>query len=637
MTGRPYREKEDTRQFFATRLPGGVLVPSPVAHILSVKARHQHRLRAARNVLRVSVALGMLVLLFVHVQPAMGLGPPPVPSSEEICGSSVLNGPSSAPGGSVTVPAGDNSAEFQNPLPANTTYWFAAGTHTFATGAYGVYQTIAPGSGDVFTGAPGAILDGGGYNHYAFEATGTANNVTVEYLTIQDYNAPGGDGTVETAQAENWDVQYDTIQDNVPGAGIYLGTDDTVQHSCLTRNGEYGFAAYSVYNESPITGGPSGSVVSGNEISYNDTCNWEHDASFPITPPSGCGSVGFVGCGCSGAGKFWEALNSTFDDNYVHNDYAAGAWWDTDNAGAQAVGNYIADEYAVGIIYEISYNFLMENNVFVDDAWGVGPLNPGFPSSAIYINSSGSDPRVSSNYSAASDITGNQFYDNWGGVVLYETADRFCASPANTSTGICTLVNPDVATIQTCSNVPQPVPPSRTVGSPAPAGRRTGPPARGGTSQGQSFGVYIDRLPYYSDCRWKTQNVAVSGNTFSFSAADIGPSCTLANWCGFSGLFSNYGVTPPYLAYTTANAITYTQNDLFSGNTYCGTWSFDPYIQGSQDSFATWQGAPYAQDPGSTLDGPACYPSSAGPVGGSVPGPVNRTITIPIRAGGGSR
>ena len=40
---------------------------------------------------------------------------------------------------------------------------------------------------------------------------------------------------------------------------------------------------------------------------------------------------------------------------------------------------------------------------------------------------------------------GNVFTDNWSGIVAWENADRFAGSPANTSTGVGTLVNPSVA------------------------------------------------------------------------------------------------------------------------------------------------------------------------------------------------
>ena len=48
--------------------------------------------------------------------------------------------------------------------------------------------------------------------------------------------------------------------------------------------------------------------------------------------------------------------------------------------------------------------------------------------------------------------------------------------------------------------------------------------------------------PYYNDCRWKTQNVLVSGNYFTFNPASIGPDCTPAKYCGFNGIFSQWGL-----------------------------------------------------------------------------------------------
>src|SRR6516225_3587023 len=60
-----------------------------------------------------------------------------------------------APAGAVTVPAGDNSNVSLE--TANTTYWFAPGTHTIGTSQY---SQIDPGKGSTYMGAPGAVLDG---------------------------------------------------------------------------------------------------------------------------------------------------------------------------------------------------------------------------------------------------------------------------------------------------------------------------------------------------------------------------------------------------------------------------------------------------------------------------------------------
>src|SRR5579871_113970 len=105
---------------------------------------------------------------------------PAAHAGAEICGNSaILTGPATPPKGAVTVPAGDNSSFIP---AANTTYWFAGGTHTFGASPYG--QIIAA-DGDVFIGGPNAVLDGRLVNQYAF--TGNARNVTVEYLTIRRF------------------------------------------------------------------------------------------------------------------------------------------------------------------------------------------------------------------------------------------------------------------------------------------------------------------------------------------------------------------------------------------------------------------------------------------------------------------
>jgi len=619
------REREDTSVWWRSRVNhSAAIIPSPVAWILGKKARQARRIAAAKTVARVSVALGMLALLMVHATPAMSLQPPSVPADEQICGSSILNGPSSAPGGATTVPAGDNSA-FS--FSASTTYWFAAGTHTIGNS---VFSQIQPAAGSVFTGAPGAILSGQGINHFAF--TGTQGNVTIEYLTIEDFAPPGGQGAVNINGNPDWTVEYDTIQDNVPGAAMMLGSNSVTEYNCLTENGEYGFNGYSVNDTSPVTGGIFNVTLTGNEISYNDTCNWEVDASFPITPPAGCTGAGqFAGCGCSGGGKFWETDGATVSDNYVHDNYAVGMWADTNNAGFGFTGNYVSGNYATGIEYEISYNALIQDNIFVRNAIGVGPNNPDFPSSAVYLSESGSDPRVGTAYNSTYQITGNQFYDNWGGVVLWENSNRFCTSPANTSTGTCTLVNPQ-ANLSTCSyNQPSPIPPSRPVSGSAPPSSRRGH-TRGGTTQGQNFSLLIGTNPYINDCRWKTQNVQVTGNLFDFTPGNIGATCTTGNYCGFNGIFSQFGSIYPYQGTTVENSITFSQGDLFTGNTYCGPWQFDILAQGNVGTWATWQGSPYSQDAGSTLNGNACNPLPVPP-----PNVVNRTITIPIKIGGGSR
>ncbi len=139
-------------------------------------------------------------------------------------------------------------------------------------------------------------------------------------------------------------------------------------------------------------------------------------------------------------------------DNYVHDNRGVGLWADSNNVGFRFEGNYISANDAEGIMYETSYNAVIVDNTFVRNALVKGPTNPEFPASAIYLSESGSDTRVEGPYDEALRVSGNVFVDNWSGIVAWENADRFAGSPANTSTGVGTLVKPSVATVSACAN-----------------------------------------------------------------------------------------------------------------------------------------------------------------------------------------
>ena len=82
------------------------------------------------------------------------------------------------------VPTGDDRSYFEQPyvfeLPADRTYWFAAGVHTLGTDEF---SQIVPSTGDSFIGAAGAVLDGQDLNRSAFD--GEASSVTIKYLAIE--------------------------------------------------------------------------------------------------------------------------------------------------------------------------------------------------------------------------------------------------------------------------------------------------------------------------------------------------------------------------------------------------------------------------------------------------------------------
>jgi parallel beta helix pectate lyase-like protein len=495
--------------------------------------------------------------------PKIGTAGGPRTPPARICGdASVLNGPAKAPAGARKVPAGDNEA-FDFSVPG-TTYWFAPGTHTLGTGQY---SSIIPGEGDTYVGAPGAVLSGettsaGKTYHNSSAFGGAAERVTISYLTIENFGTWGGEqqeGTVNHDSGKYWKVDHSTITGNA-GAGVMLGSHDTLSYNCLRANQQYGFSAYSG------NGAVTNLVLDHNEIAGNDTYNYE---------------VVNQGCGCSGGGKFWNVVGAVVTNNWVVGNRSVGLWADTNNAGFLFKGNYIQNSQGVGLQYEISYNATIEDNTFAGNGIGYGAASGGFPVSAIYLSESGSDSRVNTAYKARLLVAHNNFSENWSGVILWENSNRFCGSPDNSSTGYCTMVDPQTVNLRACSN-------ART----------------------------IKRSPYLADCRWKTQNVLVEQNSFSFDPSAIGKSCTIDNGCGYNGVFSEYGSDPswsPYQGETVPDDITYRQNNNFAGNDYAGPWCFMGWEQGTSVAWRQWTakvprgaqpGSGFAQDAGSAHSGP---------------------------------
>ncbi|HKR68614.1 MAG TPA: right-handed parallel beta-helix repeat-containing protein [Streptosporangiaceae bacterium] len=465
-----------------------------------------------------------------------------------VCGNKTLlgGGPTSPPAGAIRVGAGSNAhVDFGQ---ANTTYWFAPGVHTLGSGRY---TQIRPGSGATFVGAPGAILDGRHDNYYAF--ADSASNVTISYLTIQHFGTWGGNfdqGVVNIDSAPGWTIDHTTIRNNA-GAGVMLGSSDTLSYDCLANNQQYGFNAYS-------PSGPAGLVLDHNDISGNNTYNWEARKS---------------GCGCTGGGKFWDVRGAVITNNWVHHNHSVGMWADTNNRGFDIEDNYFESNYDVGLFYEISYNALIKHNLFVRNAITEGTKNSGFPTPALYISESGSDSRVPGKYGTNLQITGNLFINNWSGVVLWENANRFCGSPDNSSTGDCTIVAPHVASTKTCNKA-------------------------------HLYQTARTAVPdYYDLCRWKTQNVSLTDNLFRFEPSKIGPTCTAARGCGYNGIFSEWGSDPswsPYKGRSVEYHITFGQHNHFSANTYQGPWRFMALEQNQNVSWQTWR-EQYHQDMNSTL------------------------------------
>lgn len=465
---------------------------------------------------------------------------PPAP----VCGSDALDGPAEPPDGAVVVEPDDDLPLVVSESPPGTTFWLAPGRHRLGETAY---DSVRPHDGDAFVGAPGAVVDGAETNLYAF--TGAASDVRVAHLTVEGFGGRldnRNQGVVNHDSAPGWVVEHSTLRRN-GGAGVFLGSGAVVRHNCLTENGQYGFSAYSPE-------GPRDVVLHHNEISHNNTADWER--RIPT-------------CGCTGGGKFWATTQAVITDNWVHHNTGPGLWADNNNTGFTIEGNLVEHNDSEGLVYETSYNAAIRANTFVGNGTVKGPSNPGFPTPAIYVSESGADPRAGKLHGEALVISGNRFIDNWGGVAVWENADRYAGSPANpTQDG--TLVNPDVATFETCADPD-----------------------------------LIGEDPYYDDCRWKSQHVHVHDNLFELDPANLGEQCTPEKICGVNGAFSNFGTYPPHSPFQGTiieTAVTLEQDNRWWDNTYRGPWLFMAMEAGTFVTWAQWRNEPYLQDTGSSTE-----------------------------------
>jgi Right handed beta helix region len=447
-------------------------------------------------------------------------------------------GPAEAPANAVRIDPsvrGDLAVK-SGAAPAGTTFWLAPGVHRLEDYEY---AQVAPKAGNTYLGAPGAVVDGAGVNRYAF--TGKAAGVTIKYLTVKGFVPPPDEGVVNHDSGADWVIEDNTITDN-RGAGMMAGPRQIMRGNCLKDNGQYGLNAC------------CGSLVDlqlvGNEFVGNNADDLERKKP---------------GCGCTGGMKLWAVDGADIRGNWIHGNHGPGIWADTNNNDFLIEGNLIEGNDDPAIFYETSYNAIIRNNLLrrnnLLEGKDYARRGDGFPVATIYVSESGGEPRVRARTDKI-EIYGNVLEDNWGGITLWENADRYCNSPNNTSTGVCTLLVKDV------SQCRQPA---------------------------------IKTAPLFGDCRWKTQRVVIHGNRFSVNPQAIGCASGL---CARMAVLSNFGTSPdwsPYKGNVISEAITLHQANRWYGNTYTGPWTFVFHDASRAATLDEWRAAPYRQDQGSTF------------------------------------
>jgi parallel beta-helix repeat protein len=183
----------------------------------------------------------------------------------------------------------------------------------------------------------------------AFDST--ANDVTIQYLTVEEFANPLQDGGIEPvwggtnpSTSLNWVIKNCELWGN-HSSGIRIGWGVKIYGNYIHDNGAVG-----------IGGGtnsmsPSGVVVQGNTVNNNNYAN-------------------VLGAWGAGGIKFGYTANAVVRGNTVSNNGGTGIHFDSSSASPLIDGNVVTDNAGgAGVAYEISLNSAtIRNNVLLRNA-----------------------------------------------------------------------------------------------------------------------------------------------------------------------------------------------------------------------------------------------------------------------------
>jgi hypothetical protein len=169
------------------------------------------------------------------------------------------------------------------------------------------------------------------------------DGVTVKGLVVEKFGVAARDAALWGGT--NWVVVDNEVRLN-HGGGARVGPGGLLQNNYIHHNGQLG-----------IHGGQSpdarGIVIADNELAFNNSAghNWSWEA---------------------GATKFTNSTGLVVRNNYVHDNFGTGLWFDVDNLRVICEGNRVENNLGQGIVFEISFDSVARNNIVRNNATGLG-------------------------------------------------------------------------------------------------------------------------------------------------------------------------------------------------------------------------------------------------------------------------
>jgi parallel beta-helix repeat protein len=186
--------------------------------------------------------------------------------------------------------------------------------------------------------------------------------VTITGLVVEKFGNEAREPAFDTSL--DWRVVNNEIGLN-HGGGLRIMPGGIYRDNFLHHNGNLALQGGQGSDNDPI-------VVRNNELSYNNSAghNWSWEA---------------------GATKFSNSTNLSVVDNYVHDNYGTGLWFDIDNIRTLIEGNRVEDNLGQGIALEISFDAVVRNNIVRNNAvdapgWAAGILVAESPNIEVASN-----------------------------------------------------------------------------------------------------------------------------------------------------------------------------------------------------------------------------------------------------------